>query len=406
MFMSQSIDDMQEIAETGVGMTDVLKIKFNCDKRVTATVYDIYGAKIAQATGCDKEGFDGNDFIYDFIAFDEEETGAQIYMPREGYKLVFTYGGSKDTSINYEMSVSTLDYDGNASTTVEKVLLKTSAGGSIVSIDGTGGSITDENIGEKIIGKTTVYFTDWELVESLKANAGDTLRSEITCSEAEDVEALLSWSSSDETVAAVDADGKITAIGFGSAVIAATDGNKISTTIITVEREAQRVDFADTEMVVGERVLINPVFTPDNTTGTDVTYEYDDTAGIIYIDDGVIIAFAPGVIDVTITAPGGARCTFTVTVLNNIAAPEIPVTSIRINASAVVSVSRGKSYSFDAIVNEGASSDGIVWSVNNPLFAAVDKTGTVTVFNKTGTLILTATAPSGKFSHSIVLRIT
>ena len=406
-FMSQDTDDMQEIAEVGAGMTDVLKIKYDCDKSVTATIYDIYGAKVAQAAGYDEEGFDGNDFIYDFTAFDEEETGAQIYMPCEGYKLVFTYGESKDLSINYDVSVSTLDFDGNASTTVEKVLQKTSVGGYIVSIDGTGGPITDENIGEKIIGKTTVYFTDWELVESLKAKSGDIMQAEITGSEAKDVEALLSWSSSDEAVATVDSNGNIAAIGFGSAVIAATDGNKIFTTIVTVAQEAQSVDFADTGMVVGERVLINPVFMPDNTTETDVIYEYDDNGGIIYIDDGVIIAFAPGVVDVTIAAPGGARCTFTVTVFSDSAAQEIPpVTSIKIDASAVVSVVRGKTYSFAAIVNEGASGDGIVWSVNNPLCAAVDSYGNVTIFNKVGTLVLTATAPSGKLSHSIILRIT
>ena len=82
-----------------------------------------------------------------------------------------------------------------------------------------------------------------------------------------------------------------------------------------------------------------------------------------------------------------------------------PVTSLRIDALASVSMKRGTSFNFDVIVNDGALDDDVTWHVSNPLYATVDDSGFVKILNKTGTVILTATAPSG-LSHSIILRIT
>jgi hypothetical protein len=83
----------------------------------------------------------------------------------------------------------------------------------------------------------------------------------------------------------------------------------------------------------------------------------------------------------------------------------LPVTSLRIDATATVSVQRGGTYSFEALINEGPLDEFIVWSVNNPLYAKVDG-GNVTILNKTGTAILTASDPVSNHSHSIILRIT
>ena len=87
----------------------------------------------------------------------------------------------------------------------------------------------------------------------------------------------------------------------------------------------------------------------------------------------------------------------------------LPVTSIKINATASKAVERGETYTFDVNLNKEALSDRIVWSVNNSLFAnvnTVEGVATVTILNKTGTVVLTATDPVNGMSHSIILRIT
>ena len=82
-----------------------------------------------------------------------------------------------------------------------------------------------------------------------------------------------------------------------------------------------------------------------------------------------------------------------------------PVTSLKIDALPTVGVVRGGTYNFKSIINEGAVSEDITWSVNNPAYATVSSDGSVTILNKTGTVVLIATSHSG-MSFSIVLRIT
>lgn len=85
----------------------------------------------------------------------------------------------------------------------------------------------------------------------------------------------------------------------------------------------------------------------------------------------------------------------------------LPVTSIRVDSAASTAVKRGDTVTFKVVLNEGATADGIVWTINNALYANVDpSTGTVKILNKTGTAVLTATDSYNGLSHSIILRIT
>ena len=84
----------------------------------------------------------------------------------------------------------------------------------------------------------------------------------------------------------------------------------------------------------------------------------------------------------------------------------IPVTSIKIDAPAQVTVLRASTYAFTVILNPGATSDGVVWSVAPSGFASVNPTtGEVFTQNKIGTVALTATDTASGLSSSIILRI-
>jgi len=82
---------------------------------------------------------------------------------------------------------------------------------------------------------------------------------------------------------------------------------------------------------------------------------------------------------------------------------KLPVTSIRIDAPPTMSVKRGEVINFNLILNEDANTEGIVWSVSNPIYATVDD-GVVKILNKTGTVTLTVTAPTGA-GYTMILRI-
>ena len=82
-----------------------------------------------------------------------------------------------------------------------------------------------------------------------------------------------------------------------------------------------------------------------------------------------------------------------------------PITSIRIEAPAAMTVLRGNSYDFAAILNTGATDAFLEWSINNKAYATVNNSGIVSVLNKTGTAVLTVKDPLGGMSYSIILRI-
>jgi len=83
----------------------------------------------------------------------------------------------------------------------------------------------------------------------------------------------------------------------------------------------------------------------------------------------------------------------------------IPITSLRINAAIIETVARGGTYNFGVIVNEGAIAQNIIWTLSNPALGRVDEAGNVTIFERTGTVVLLATDPVSNISNSVMLRI-
>jgi hypothetical protein len=72
----------------------------------------------------------------------------------------------------------------------------------------------------------------------------------------------------------------------------------------------------------------------------------------------------------------------------------------------MVTLPRGSRKQFDIIVNDGADTAGIVWSVSNTAYAVVDKKGLVSVMNIVGMAVLTVKDTVSGISHVVVLRIT
>lgn len=81
------------------------------------------------------------------------------------------------------------------------------------------------------------------------------------------------------------------------------------------------------------------------------------------------------------------------------------ITSLRIDALSITTVARYMTYSFSLILNEGATSDKVIWEIVDPSLGYVDNAGNVTIFDKTGNVRLTATDPVSGLSHSIMIRI-
>lgn len=127
----------------------------------------------------------------------------------------------------------------------------------------------------------------------------------------------LTWSSKDETVATVDQNGLVTAVGEGSTQIVATCANGIygtATVTVTLEKipaESIVVEPSTLELEIGEGVAITATVTPDSCTDT-VIWTSEDTS-VATVVNGFVEAVGEGTTNIIVTAGTvSAKCVVTV----------------------------------------------------------------------------------------------
>jgi uncharacterized protein YjdB len=131
------------------------------------------------------------------------------------------------------------------------------------------------------------------------------------------------WTSSDNSVATVD-DGVVSGISRGSAVITATTTNGLSAscaiTVEVIEIPVTGLAFANSEVTVNweetPQYQLGVVYTPSNTTQTDVVWASDNEAVATVDQNGLVTFKAKGNVNITATSVDNstavASCAFTV----------------------------------------------------------------------------------------------
>ena len=123
----------------------------------------------------------------------------------------------------------------------------------------------------------------------------------------------VNWTSSNDGVATVDAEGVVTAIAEGDAVITAEAGGKeaqCTVTVLPVPVESVTIDVNVFELVVGQTRTLTATVLPENAGDKTVTWSSSDDAIATVSAEGVVTAIAEG--NATITAAAGgkeAKCT-------------------------------------------------------------------------------------------------
>lgn len=267
--------------------------------------------------------------------------------------------------------------------TEDKALVWASSDEKIATVDQTG-KVTTIEYGKTVISATTtngisgyctvnvvdskIYVTEVKLNNtelSLKVGASQTLKAVVSPENATDP--TVTWTTSDEAVATVNAEGLVTAVKEGEAVITATADGKSATCKVTVEKVAVEKVTISTEtwgMTIGETHTLTVAIQPENATYKDVTWKSSDEAVVTVDNTGKITAVEVGSADITATVDGvTAKCAVTVAPL------VIPVESIEIAGEAKVKV--GETITLTAtIIPEGA--EGTVnWSSSDPSKATV-----------------------------------
>ena len=129
----------------------------------------------------------------------------------------------------------------------------------------------------------------------------------------------VTWSSDNEAVATVDANGLVKAIAKGTANITATsqDGNYKATAVVSVAIPITGVSFSQSSGMVqiGSPVQLTTIFSPLNATNTAVTYSSNKTSVAIVSSTGLVSGVSPGTALITATTTeGNFKANFTATV--------------------------------------------------------------------------------------------
>ena len=226
---------------------------------------------------------------------------------------------------------------------------------------------------------------------SVSLNVGESVTLAATVKPDNATNKTVSWSSSNASVASVDASGKVSAVAEGTATITAKAGDKTATCSVTVTKkvvavESVTLDKSSLELNEGETATLAATVKPDNASDKTVTWSSSKTSVATVDANGKVTAVAEG--NATITAKAGNKsATCSVTVTKNVVAVE----SITLDKSSL-ELNEGETATLVATVKpDNATNKTVTWSSSRTSVATVDANGKVTAVAE-GTATITAKA--------------
>ena len=217
----------------------------------------------------------------------------------------------------------------------------------------------------------------------------------------------LHWGTSDSKVASVDEDGKVTAVGNGSATVfvSSSDGGYTAYCNVYVGTPLGSLSLDPGEYTlesIGSSFKIAPVFYPEDATDTEVSWTSADPKIASVSSDGTVTAIGPGTTAITAAAAGGtitSKCV--VTVLS-------PALAIKISDSRL-SLEEGEEATLSASVfPSDATQSTLTWRSDKPEVATVDQDGNVRAV-KAGVAVITVSVSETVFETctvTVVSRVT
>lgn len=190
------------------------------------------------------------------------------------------------------------------------------------------------------------------------------------------------WSSSNESVAVVDTNGKVTAINAGTCSIKAVskDGQCYDEINITVKKLAEKVsisyDYEDTVYLKnGTTRTLSGVITPENTTDKSLTWESSNNS-VVSVENGIIAGNKEGTAVITATNEASQLSdTITVEVINPVKAIDIETENIEIQNEELVLYTNDSSNRgiLSAKTNTDATNKSLTTEISNPSVISYDE---------------------------------
>ena len=215
----------------------------------------------------------------------------------------------------------------------------------------------------------------------------------------------IEWTSSDESVATVDATGMVVAVSAGEADITAsvTDSEMSAVCKVTVKVAAKDItvpDNLDVKLNDGNETTVEATVSPADATDVKVSYASTDEAVASVDKDGRVQVLQPGECDITTTLmQDGEKVTEKTTHVKAF----YEVESITLDSNEG-KLTVGNSHTIKATVapEEVAAETTIEWSSSNEKVATVDSNGKVTAVSS-GNATITATAGEESANYEVTV---
>ena len=213
------------------------------------------------------------------------------------------------------------------------------------------------------------------------------------------------WTSSDESVATVDATGMVVAVSAGETDITANvkDSEMSAVCKVTVKVTAKDItvpDSLDVKLNDGNETTVEATVSPADATDVKVSYASTDEAVATVDKDGRVQVLQPGECDITTTLmQDGEKVTEKTTHVKAF----YEVESITLDSNEG-KLTVGKSHTIKATVapEEVAAETTIEWSSSNEKVATVDSNGKVTAVSS-GNATITATAGEESANYEVTV---
>ena len=245
--------------------------------------------------------------------------------------------------------------------------------------------------------EVTVLGNAASIVDSITIEGADNINLEIGGSQQltysvspEDALTSVTWSSSNEAVATVTADGTVNAVDVGDAVITVTavNGGKsdsVTVTVTPIEVTGITLNETDVEVFIGDSVELISTVEPEGATDKRVSWSSSNNS-IASVDDGRVTTHGIGTATIKATSVSNeeisASCTITVRA--------VPVESITLDRNSLELVIGENTRLTATVLPENATDKTVTWTSSDDTVASIED-GIVTALAE-GEASITATA--------------
>lgn len=207
----------------------------------------------------------------------------------------------------------------------------------------------------------------------------------------ENTDTRVVWHSEDESVATVDAMGRVSAVGGGVTNIVATSaaGLTAKTAVsVHVPGTAMHIMPADLNVGVGAALQMDSYYLPEDTTDTIRRWQSSNTDILTVNKDGVIKAKGVGQAVLSVFSEGGLSGSTLINVEPSASDFELAPSAVTIEREHSIALSP-RFLDDQGNVSDQYENHYIIWSSSNPDIASVDGNGVVTG-NQSGLARITA----------------